>query len=261
MRRATAGRRPDAHRDADRAGAGSREGSGARCRRRRLCHQAFRGIRWYPDSRSVLLEVWTSGGKRFRQIDVETGESQTIFEGPAAGSIWSQAELSRDGKTLFYSIYGGSSPEAKLRLMRRDLDTGQETELYRRADSPSLGFTSLTLSPDGNRLAFLDPVSAEQRALLTAPVNGGAVTEIHRGSGSSSTRPGFFGASWTKDGRYLIAVGYLDGKNLPGACQLLAFLRRRRRAAGAGRHHANDLKSIGFARRAPHPVYQRAAEA
>ena len=191
-----------------------------------LYYQGLRSIRWYPDSRSVLLQdggVGAVGPKRFRKIDVETGEARTLFEGPHAGSIWSQPELSRDGKTLFYSIYNASTPGAKLRLMRRDLDTGQETELYRRADSSSLGFASLTLSADGSRLAFLDTVSAGQQALVTVPVNGGAVTEIHRGSGSSPTTPTFWGASWTKDGRYLIAAGYLDGKNLTGASQLLAF--------------------------------------
>ena len=75
-----------------------------------------RSIHWYPDSRSVLLEDTNNNRKRFQRINIETGEARTVFEGPY--EVWTTAELSRDGKDLFYSIFDPSSEKERTRLVR-----------------------------------------------------------------------------------------------------------------------------------------------
>jgi Tol biopolymer transport system component len=172
-----------------------------------------RNIRWFPDSRSVLVEDPMGQRKIFERIDVVTGKAQTLFEGPYAVGT---AELSRDGKALFYSIRDdGSRPE--LRLVRRDLETGQETDLYRQ-ESNGVTFFGLTLSQDGRQLAFSANTTTglpARRSLLAIPTSGGAVKELYRGN---AERPQPHGATWTKDGRYVIAPASLNGRT-----ELMAF--------------------------------------
>jgi Tol biopolymer transport system component len=160
-----------------------------------------RSLHWYPDSRSVLLEDANNNRRRFQRINVETGEARTVFEGPY--EVWTTAELSKDGKDLFYSIFDPSSEKdgkRLVRLIRRDIESGQETELYRQETS-GIGFFGMTLSPDGKDLAF-SANREDGRRLLIVPTRGGAVTEIFRGS---SELPLPWGATWTKDGRFVIA--------------------------------------------------------
>jgi Tol biopolymer transport system component len=178
-------------------------------------HYQERSIRWYPDSRSLLLQQ-RRDKTEFRRIDVETGEERTVLE----GDIWSD-ELSGDGKTLFYSLRGkASQPGLDLqRLMRRDLDTGREKELYR-TESRMTGFFGLTLSPDGTRVAFLTQIGEGVRALVTMPESGGELKEIYRAKKGEGLLLNSWGACWTKDGRHLIVTGHIY-PNEP--TQLLAF--------------------------------------
>ena len=168
-----------------------------------------RGIRWYPDSRSLLLkELPTNGKTQFRRIDVKTGEARIVFEGDAG--VWSHAELARDGRTLFYSSRMTSAdpslgPTIK-GLIRRDLETGQEREIYR-MESTQAGFYGMSLSPDGRRLAFMADVNGN-RALMTMPEAGGEAKEIYRAPEVAGSQEGlhWYGACWTADGRFLLAT-------------------------------------------------------
>ncbi len=173
-----------------------------------LTHHESRSIRWYPDSRSVLLEEFPPNAKTpFRRVDVQTGAAQTIFEGDAG--VWSHAELSRDGRTLFYASRNRPSKSGGLgtvRLIRRDLDAGQEKQLYQ-MESRQSGFYGMALSPDGGRLAFMASIEGN-RALVTMPENGGDLKEIYRAKEANGLQEGlhWWGATWTKDGRYILAT-------------------------------------------------------
>jgi len=160
---------------------------------------AARTLQWFPDSRSLLVHGKVNNRTTFRQVEIESGNARMLFEGPY--EIWGTAALSPDGKALFYSI-GEQGRTA--RLVKRHLETGQETELYR-APCDCVGYYGLTVSPDGSRLAFAVNV-ADKRALMIMPADGGTPREIYR----SGYDYGFIfpqGAmTWAKDGRHLIVT-------------------------------------------------------
>jgi Tol biopolymer transport system component len=166
-----------------------------------------RCIRWFPDGRSLLLHDW----KSFRRVDAQTGETRTLFETP--NPIWMHAEVSRDGKALFYSsLLRSSQPGAlgTLRLIRRDLETGEEKLSYQ-VQSGQAGLYGISLSPDGTRLAFMTSERVNNgpfRVLVTMPENGGAVKEVFRAQYLDGEQEPlhWWGACWSRDGRYILAT-------------------------------------------------------
>lgn len=175
-----------------------------------IVYSGDRNLQWFPDSRSVLLESTTNNRKTFRQINVETGEARVLFEGPY--EIWRTAALSPDGRALFYSVFerGSRSDVGILRLVKRRLETGDETELYR-TQSEGIGFFGLTVSPDDSRLAFSVNVADNKRALMIMPADGGKPREIYR-TGYDGLSPQ--GAMiWSKDGRHVVVTAKGPGED------------------------------------------------
>jgi Tol biopolymer transport system component len=170
------------------------------------------GFSWFPDSRAVLLRDAAPGREGrvvFRRVDVETGQSTELFE---AGDwdAWPPVKLSPDGTTVFYTaITRDIAPDSnRLRLLKRSLVTGDETELY----ATETGFVSiygLTVSPDSSHLVFLGSIGERPRTLLTMPTSGGTPTELYP-SDAAAPRPTpnvqNWRRTWTPDGRYLIST-------------------------------------------------------
>jgi Tol biopolymer transport system component len=170
------------------------------------------GPRWFPDSQSLMVPDADSGQQfMFRRVDVQTGRESELFAHPWGASIYPLAALSPDGKLLYYTASeAGPNPDLHiLLLLRRDLETRQETELYR-ATSPGVGLFGLCLSPEGGQLAFMTQVGANQRTLTTLPTAGGPPRELYRGD---SNHPLPAAAVWTRDGKYVLAVSLEDGSN------------------------------------------------
>lgn len=163
---------------------------------------------WFPDGRSLLVADIVKNRRVFRRIDIETGQDRTVFEGP--DGIWPMVSLSPGGETLYYSIREKVRPESEglLRLIKRNLETGQEVELYR-AESSGAGFFGLSVSPDGSRLAFMANVKAPHRVLMTLATEGGAPHELYRGNFEN---PLPFAGAWTKDSRNVL-IHAQDGRS------------------------------------------------
>lgn len=157
-------------------------------------------LSWFPDSRSLLAADIVKNRKVFRRIDIETGQERVVFEGPAG--IWPMVSLSPDGGTLYYSIREEVLPKSEglVRLMKRSLETGQETELYR-SESSGAGVFGLSVSPDGGRLAFMVNIEPPQRVLLTLSTEGGSPRELYRGNYEN---PSPFAGAWTSDSRNVL---------------------------------------------------------
>ncbi|MEO8519941.1 MAG: hypothetical protein ABI603_01180 [Acidobacteriota bacterium] len=166
-------------------------------------HASQTGPTWFPDSRSLIVSDNDAGSQRvtFRRIDVETGQETPLFE---AGyqHLWPLLKMAPDGRSVYYTMIA-SDPNPNmnlLRLVKRDLETGQESELYR-VVSDAVGFFGLSVSPDGARLAFMVNQGPGTRAVVTLPSSGGDAVTLYRGDYAHPT-PG--AGVWTRDGRYLL---------------------------------------------------------
>lgn len=141
--------------------------------------------------------------KRLRKVNLESGEVAVLFEAP--WRLWTTA-LSVDGRSLFYSIKeDGPGEFGTLRLVKRLLDTGAETEIYRTQSSPGAGLFGLSASPDGTQLAFAVNLDYSHRAVMSIPTAGGSAREVRRFGYDAAPLP-LGPMSWTKDGRHLVVT-------------------------------------------------------
>ena len=165
---------------------------------------------WFPDGRGLL--VWDTSDTRwtFKRIDMETGESKVLLEGR---QIYHIVKLSPDGRALYYSRRSEKAPGATfelIQLMKRDLATSQDTELYR-VESPGVGLFGLAISPDGANLSFSRNLPENgKRVLIVVPTAGGAAREIYQGNYSKPTP--FMGA-WSADGRHILIASLADKRS------------------------------------------------
>jgi len=167
---------------------------------------------WFPDSRTVLVSDSNAATRKttLRRVDVQTGEESMVLEATYQ-TMWPLVAIAPDGKAIFFTrAEKDPDPEMNsLRLVRRDLATGTETELYR-ASSDGVGFFGLSISPDGTRLAFMANVGPNQRHLLTLSVDGGSPIVLYRGG---YTNPQPQALVWTHDGTHLLFKAQ-DGNQL-----------------------------------------------
>jgi Tol biopolymer transport system component len=167
-------------------------------------------LQWFPDSRSLLVVDQSKKGHFvLRKVDVQTGQQQLFFERPGSDAMQFSAALSPDGKSLFFSLSkpgisqsGDSKTTAPgtLMLMRRNMENGEEKELFQaQSPSSSTGFV-IALSSDGRQLAFTRLNNDKTTSLFTMPADGGDARELYRSNLLLEAR------SWTKDGRHILVV-------------------------------------------------------
>jgi Tol biopolymer transport system component len=119
---------------------------------------------WYPDGRSLLLKVCdpTRGQLSFHRLDLATGELAFLRQ-TTPGIAYAHTRLGL-AKRLFGWTGDGKGHTA---IVAEDLESGEQTELYL-----GTGSGSISLSPDGRWLAFLE-CGPQSRALRIMPAAGG----------------------------------------------------------------------------------------
>jgi len=176
----------------------------------------FKYICWAPDSRSIIVVgVDKSNRAGMYKIDVQTGDTTSIVQLEGASTI-KQPAWSLDGKAVFYPYTQWTKKLS--RVLVRDLETGQEKELYRQIAPPDIG--SVTLSPDGKYLAFLTAEMVEKKlesdVLRVIPADGGKPCDLIK-----IPLPEMIGPyAWTPTGREILFAKRLSSKNQDQKCEL-----------------------------------------
>jgi Tol biopolymer transport system component/DNA-binding CsgD family transcriptional regulator len=137
---------------------------------------------WSPDGRSLLANDSDSRGGLFR-IDAQTGALTMVSRWAGYHAVWTP-----DGRSIFY-LAGGA-------INTRDLETGQEKELYRGG-----AWKCLALSPDGRLLAFVtEEMGTPSYVVKVIPAVGGEPRELLRVKEPERITT----VTWMPDGRQLL---------------------------------------------------------
>jgi len=177
----------------------------------------YGSIQWFPDGRSLLVSSKREGDSAidFYRIEVETGATNLLMQRKdGAGSFW--PGLSPDGKTIYFTYYKNESGESYTGpgdcfLGSYQIETGLEKELCSILPRDQRERQSITVSPDGRRLAFVVhegpwPITSVIKVIL---LEGGQSQEIFR-SPWPAYIPGNQGLEWTQDGSHLLFVRVPD---------------------------------------------------
>jgi Tol biopolymer transport system component len=158
-------------------------------------------FRWAPDGRSFSLPQ--QDGDILR-VDAETGETSLLVQ--KAGVQQGAAPWSPDGKKIYYRRVASDG----VAFVERDLASGNETELIRRA---TLG--NVQLSPDGRYIATgsVDPATNSSTFLLI-PVAGGEPRELMRAGSKADSAPSML--TWAPDSQSLLIRKRPSGENQSG---------------------------------------------
>jgi Tol biopolymer transport system component len=162
----------------------------------------FNSLRWSPDGKFFLA----SGFRRnlpqaIYRIDASTGERVTLVQSKSA--MLGVAQLSLDGRTLFYVLHQPKPQEAS--LMTRDMESGTEERLFSMEDARSPQYLNFALSPDGQQLAIaslvikFSPTTFDHR-IITMPAKGGEPKELLR----NDKLKHYPIIAWTPDGQFLL---------------------------------------------------------
>lgn len=163
------------------------------------------GPRWAPDGQFVYLAAWDDQGMGIYRVNAQNGEFTPIVRTEPPASLQAH-EVSPDGNIFIYERRDNA--KEPFRILSRNLTTGEEKQLY--AGDPESGSLSISLSPDGRWLAFIN--MDKKKVLRVMPASGGEPKELLRFEEERS----YFGfIEWTADGKYILFPRVHPAKEKP----------------------------------------------
>ena len=164
-------------------------------------------IRWFPDGKSLLVSAFRSPKENdyridFYRIDVKNGEKILVLQGDG-GTETHRPGLSPDGKRIFFFCRKESDETV---LMSYNLESREKKEVY----LPGHNMTSrvsISLSPDGRRLAFVEDNGAWPPVFTVKVMEvGGENPRDLLSAQWPELVNGQRALAWTADGRHLLIV-------------------------------------------------------
>jgi Tol biopolymer transport system component len=141
-------------------------------------------LRWFPDSKSILLVDVGAGARVFRRLDLASGQIKTLFETPYSNVL--STFIAPDGSSIVYTLSGRQNRKER-HVMRYDLATAEHTSIYMQPVPDSTGpaaFRAFSVSLDGRQMSFLDnfkdAAGSTHWRVMVAPLAGGAPRELWR---------------------------------------------------------------------------------
>jgi Tol biopolymer transport system component len=154
---------------------------------------------WSSDGRSFYATVEDNNGRQglFR-IDPQTG-GLTLLGQSEPDSLIKQLAVSPDGKSIFYANMQWKKKISS--IIRRDLATGQEKEIYKKAAPPDIGY--LAVSPDAQLLSFTTSDGAANQGFVIRVLSlaDGRTRDILQGKLDN-----FAPHVWTRDGKSILFI-------------------------------------------------------
>jgi Tol biopolymer transport system component len=200
--------------------------------------------RFSADGKAVFVGAWPEAGRLgIYRFDATTGERSLVVEA-GEGSSYEAYAVSPDGTALFLSRC--DDVEKACRLLRRDLASSAETEIYR---GPHEEPFWIAVSPDGQTLASVNrhPKDAgAERIVRIVPVAGGTPRDLYRFTHPANAP---IPMAFSADGEYL----FLPRTTTPEDPTWSLF----RLPVKGGEPQDLGLKMIGFRKVSAHPDGER----
>ena len=164
-------------------------------------------LRWSPDGQSIFIAVAPKKGSQgLYRIDLQNGDMTPVAQSEP-GSIIKDFAFSLNGKSVYYVYYQWK--EKIVSILRHDLATGEEKEVYRRDVPPDIG--GLLVSPDGQYLSFGTFESENNHVIKIIPIAGGEPRDLFT---MKSDYPGQSGEYvWIPNGKEILIVKEISSMN------------------------------------------------
>jgi Tol biopolymer transport system component len=160
-------------------------------------------VRWFPDGQSLLVPSrdvrLLNGQMGYYRVNIANGNAELLHQTVYRDIVSTHPDLTPDGKTIFYL-------ETRQQPVRFEIESRRETRLT----PVGTRVLSLTVSPDGTQVAYLNVSTADVNvtSVVVAPANGGQPREVSRFLGDSGPgeRNDGLGLAWSPDQRHLFFV-------------------------------------------------------
>jgi Tol biopolymer transport system component len=164
-----------------------------------LATGSFWRMHWSADGSAVFATMGDAKNQGLFKIDIRTGKQTLLARSGYSDSLIKDFAVSPDGKSVYYAHFQWVKKLAN--IVRYDLETGGEKEVYRQTAPPDL--TALTVSPDGKYLSFstADDMAKLNFVIRILPTAGGETRDILQGKLEM-----FAKHAWTPDGKTILFI-------------------------------------------------------